>query len=223
MKVIQEPPCFSCHAPCCISYVIPLTGFDLWRVVRVLQVPWHEVAEARSDRDAFWDFFALDDTKKRHCFYLRAHPTGACVLLLELPGGHHRCGSHEGRPLACRVYPYKITGSSQLGLEMIHHAMCPPPQRAIFESLAALEAEKPRVTDELYERQLYLEAKLRWNAMAERVPAEQPLAAGDYAEWLIRLYDRMAPLRRGQFADWYPEALELVHGFPLPELDSSAV
>lgn len=214
----SPPPCFDCHAPCCVSYVVPITGFDLWRMTRVLGLGWRDVADVKSDQGRYWDCFRLDDSELRHGLYLRTRSTGACQFLLDLPGGHQRCGAHDGRPLACRIYPFKVTGSSQLGIELLTHAMCPPPQKALYQR--DVEDARPMVTSELLERELYLVAVARWNAMAQTISHASPLAVDEFVEWLTRLYDEIAKLRSGPFESWHGPAQQLIAAFPMPELDA---
>src|SRR5262249_36139873 len=96
--------CFSCDAPCCTSYVVPIHGFDLWRMVRGLQLPWSDVADARAGD---WDGFAVDASETRLSLFLRAREGEVCRFLLTLPSGLQRCGAHSARPMACRVYPWQ--------------------------------------------------------------------------------------------------------------------
>jgi Fe-S-cluster containining protein len=197
--------CFTCPAPCCTSYAVPLTGFDVWRLARGLKLPWREVAEPRLDRMT-WEGFRIDDGDGRWGLFLRTSAGESCHFLMQLPDGQRRCGAHESRPLACRVYPWMPSGSTQLGLEIGGHALCPPPQRAHFEARTR-EARDP-VYDELAERPLYKLAVLRWNEK------KHERSFDEFVDWLFALYDALLPLRGPP--DWRRAAQRLVNEFPLP-------
>jgi hypothetical protein len=199
--------CFTCPAPCCTSYVVPILGFDLWRLARGLQLPWSEVAEARADRMT-WESFALDGGETRLGFYLRQREAETCRFLLTLPSGQ-RCGAHAWRPLACRVYPWTTTENSQLGVEIAGHAMCPAPQRAHFEQ--QVRVARAGIFEELSERPLYQLAVVRWNDHVAR--SGRRFTADEFAGWVLRLYDAMVA-ERGK-ADWQLTAPGFVSGFPL--------
>jgi Fe-S-cluster containining protein len=209
----SEPPCFACPAPCCSSYVVPITAFDLWRMARTLELPWQEVAEPGPGKAEEFDCFRLDDSERRHGFYLLRKPSGACRFLVELPDGPSRCGAHLGRPLACRTYPFKtvLTGD---GLDFISHTLCPPRERALFE--AARERFRPAVVDEMEERMLHVRAVHRWDQMAARLPPRM-LDARDYASWAFQIYDAIARVRVGARATWQPEAERIIDAWPLPD------
>jgi Fe-S-cluster containining protein len=194
--------CFTCDAPCCTSYVVPLSGFDVWRLVRGLQLPFTEVAEARDER-AVGDGFAVDGSERRLGFFLRTREAEVCRFLLTLPSGKQRCGIHGSRPMACRIYPWKPTENSQLGVEMISHALCPPPQRARFAS--QMREARGEIQTELAERPLYAFVVARWN---EHV-AMRPSSVENFVAWMLRLYDALEPLRRGV------DAQRLISEFPL--------
>lgn len=219
----EDALCSECHSPCCVAYVVPITGFDLWRMMRSLGLPWQSVAVVRSDYESFWDAFGLDETGQRHGLFLRTRSTGDCQFLLGLPEGRPRCGAYAARPLACRVYPFKAIAEPgrPFALELLHHAMCPPRERAGFERLAP--SFEPRVTAELLERELYLFAVRRWNGVAATVPRQQPWGAVEFVDWIVRLYDAVHPLRTGPFESWQGAARALIGSFPLPEIYGSGV
>jgi hypothetical protein len=214
--VRADAPCFGCAAPCCRSYVVPVTAYDVWRLCRALELPWQEVVEVRPGDPERFDCFRLDASATRHSLFIGHKPSGACRLLVELPGGTNRCGAHAGRPFACRIYPFKTAPQTDLGIDFISHAMCPPPHRAVFTSL--MEVARPMVVDELAERDLHIRAVARWDQLVERVGAVEQLSAHDFVEWTRRLYDAVEPLRRGERSRWQLEVERAIDQFPLPEL-----
>lgn len=194
--------CFTCAAPCCTSYVVPVSGFDLWRMVRGLQLPWHAVVEARPDW-AQWEGFIADDHEHKMGFFLH-HENQRCRFLMTLPGGQARCGAHSSRPMACRVYPYNRTDNNHLGVEMAGHALCPPAERAHFAE-NALPA-RPYINSEMVERPLYSFAVSRWNQRSRGTVEE-------FVEWILALYDALLPLRLEN--DWPDKARRFIGALPI--------
>jgi hypothetical protein len=127
-------PCSSCHAGCCRSFAVPVTGADIIRIERQLRL-------------SFWDFVCRwADVDNRvahglvpHFFFPDMPETPFVICLLHsdsvfLPGttkcrflregepdadhpmGEARCGAYGVRPLACRVFPTKFNATGDLAL-----------------------------------------------------------------------------------------------------------
>jgi len=125
-------PCESCHAGCCRSFAVPITGADIVAIQRRLGL-------------SFWDFVCRwadpTDTIARgrvpHFFFSDAPETPFVICLLHsdslfLPGtrkcrfliecppddthplGQGRCGIYGTRPSACRVFPTKFNTTGDL-------------------------------------------------------------------------------------------------------------
>ena len=185
--------CVDCPAFCCTSYSVPMSGFDLWRLARGLQLGWQEVAEVRAER-AYWEGFALHAGAARFGLFLRTRPRSEiCHFLLQLPGGARRCGAHAARPMACRFYPYQPNESGR-ELAMMTQAMCPAPSLAWFDERRS--QAQAMVQEELAERQLYLFAVARWNQHLAKSPHRYD--AEVYVDWLFKLYDGLLPLRASE-------------------------
>ena len=198
--------CFTCPAPCCTSYLVPIHGYDLWRLVNGLQLPWREVATLLPEQPGR-EGFALDGSEARLGLFLRHREGEVCRFLLTLPGGQQRCGAHGARPMACRVYPWKPSDNNQLGLEIAGHAMCPEAQRAHFAG--QMRQARAGIYDELAERPLYQLAVARWNQHVQTRFA----GPDEFVGWILQLYDAMLPLRRQP--DWQLQGPRFVIEFPL--------
>lgn len=212
-----ESPCFGCATPCCFEYEVPVSGFDVWRLCRTMQTPWTAVARVKREVVAETGSFRLDSTANSHTLWMRKKPNGACSLLLELPGQQHRCGAHDGRPLACRAYPMRrLPGppTAEFALGFIDHAMCPGPQRRAWE-LGRL-AMVPSVEGEHFEKELYVRLSRRWNEMAMLVPRNQTMEPDEYLAWVFEVYDRLQPLRNVDGAAWPAVATAFIDGVALP-------
>lgn len=127
-------PCQSCHAGCCRSFAVPLTGADIIRMERALDL-------------SFWDFvcrwadpFGRIAREYAPHFHFSDEPETPFVLCLmhekseqfpgttkcrflqegppddEHPLGTGRCGIYEHRPAACRAFPAKLNETGELAL-----------------------------------------------------------------------------------------------------------
>jgi Fe-S-cluster containining protein len=125
-------PCAGCHAGCCRSFAVPLTGADIVRIERDLNC-------------TFWDFVCRwDDTHGQIAagqaphFRFADEPATPFVLCLlqtasgnfpqssmcrflaeqsptaEHPLGTAHCGIYGSRPLACRVFPTRFNATGSL-------------------------------------------------------------------------------------------------------------
>jgi hypothetical protein len=205
--------CASCHGPCCFEHVVPISGYDLWRLARGLGVPWEALADTGVHRVPLFAGFRLDRGPDHHFFQLRRRASGACQLLVELESGHRRCGAHGLRPGACRLYP--LVPDRELGAALGEHAVCPDEPRAIYQGAAG--ELRALVDEDGADRQLDARARARWDVLARRVPVEAPLAVARYVEWTAHLYEAIERLRTVERGDWQLAAYALVDKFPLPE------
>jgi Fe-S-cluster containining protein len=125
-------PCESCHAGCCRSFAVPVTGADIITIERRLRL-------------SFWDFVCrwADPTGQiahglvPHFFFPDMPETPFVICLMHsdsvfLPGttkcrflmegppdnanplGQARCGIYGSRPSACRVFPTKFNPTGDL-------------------------------------------------------------------------------------------------------------
>src|SRR5436309_1350773 len=126
--------CANCHAGCCRSYVVPVHGADVLRIMSQRKL-------------SFWDFvcrWADPDgaiaLKYAPHFHFRDQPDVPYVISLiqeyssQFPGtarckfldegaqsGEHplgtaKCGIYEDRPSACRVFPTKFDSTGELAV-----------------------------------------------------------------------------------------------------------
>jgi Fe-S-cluster containining protein len=125
-------PCEGCHAGCCRTYAVPVTGADLLRIQSEQQLSFWEIACRWEDldgliaRDLFPHFFFADEPETPFTLCLRQEESALfrgsnkCAFLKESPPdaahplGTARCGIHPSRPGACRVFPTKLDSSNSL-------------------------------------------------------------------------------------------------------------
>jgi Fe-S-cluster containining protein len=122
---------------------VPLTAFDVLRLMDALSVPWQELATLNV---AHSGGFRLDGGPTRWGFRLRQRPSGSCVLTV---GDEFlRCAAHASRPAACRIYPFYV-GLRDDGVRVVlgNDAVCPPSLGAGWAELAAPERVAAEVAE----------------------------------------------------------------------------
>lgn len=126
--------CASCHAGCCRSFAVPVTGADILRI-------------QAGQKLTFWDFVCRwadphGEIARKHApqFFFRDEPETPFVICLtheaslqfsgttrcrflsegsatiEHPAGISKCGIYADRPGACRAFPAKMNATGELAI-----------------------------------------------------------------------------------------------------------
>lgn len=105
-----ERTCLACREKrCCHYYRVSLTGADVWRIARHLQLPWYDyiVYQAMEEREARYFLLQSDgvyyDMWLHHTEY--AQEGTPCVFLVSTNDHHAVCGLGSLRPTQCASYP----------------------------------------------------------------------------------------------------------------------
>ncbi|MEO1994932.1 MAG: YkgJ family cysteine cluster protein [Planctomycetaceae bacterium] len=127
-------PCESCHAGCCRSFAVPLTGSDILQIQESLDLTFWDFACRWADpentiaRRYAPQFYFSDEPQMPFviCLIQRESTyfpdTRSCRFLMEgqpdeeSPYGEARCGIYNARPSACRVFPARFHQSSDLAI-----------------------------------------------------------------------------------------------------------
>lgn len=126
--------CATCHAGCCRSYVVPLTGADILRIMADQTLSFWDFACRWADPQGTIalkyapHFFFRDAPQVPFVISLiqeasRNFPqTARCKFLdegsptAEHPLGISKCGIYDSRPSACRVFPTKFDRAGELAI-----------------------------------------------------------------------------------------------------------
>ena len=126
--------CESCHAGCCRSFAVPVTGADIIRIEQSLQLDfWDFVCRWTDPEGAIAGKYAphlqfADDPGTDYVICLMHEQsdilkkTTKCRFLMECepdeehPLGVARCGIYESRPSACRAFPTKLSAAGDLAV-----------------------------------------------------------------------------------------------------------
>lgn len=182
-------PCENCHAGCCRSFAIPVSGADIIRIERGLKLSFWDFVCRWADPDGrialdYAPHFFFEDEPETPFVISLMHQESAyfkgttrCQFLTEgapdeeHPLGQARCGIYEYRPAACRVFPTKFDASNELAV--IHdvpqrsrdaegdiYDLCPRPW--VPEDLDSVKPLHDLVVTR-YEMQLFRNIAELWN------------------------------------------------------------
>ena len=126
--------CATCHAGCCRSYVVPMTGADILQIMSARKLSFWDFACRWADPEGTIalkyapHFFFRDDPETPYVIsliqeYSSLFPgTTRCKFLVEgaqtpdQPLGISHCGIYGERPSACRVFPTKFDSGGELAV-----------------------------------------------------------------------------------------------------------
>lgn len=127
-------PCEGCHAGCCRSFAVPVTGADILRIQRNLQLSFWEFVCRWEDPTGkiarnYAPHFRFADEPDTPFVICLSHSgsknfptTSKCAFLVEeapteeVPLGTAHCGIYENRPAACRAFPTKFNETEELAI-----------------------------------------------------------------------------------------------------------
>lgn len=184
----DRTPCADCHAGCCRSFVVPLTGPDVIRIERATGLSFWDFAARWDDCDGaisrgIVPHFRFDDQPgNRFVIGLLHKPSDAfpgatrCRFLHEtLDEGGFGCASancaiYGNRPVSCRIFPATIdAGGNVRGRSVPEfgrpeagdaYRLCPRDWDAADFDADQVRRDLARVSDEM--QQLHVIAE-RWN------------------------------------------------------------
>jgi Fe-S-cluster containining protein len=194
MTAAGTTPCGTCGA-CCRSYVVPLLGEDVWRLSTRQRLAPEEFVLAHPQAEPASDGFLLASDGPPLGLALdkqgRFRDTQPCVFLLELGGGHSRCGVYADRPLVCQGYPMSVLAGR---VRQRDDALCPANAWPVEE--AALERWRRPLRRLRMAWDLYAEVTARWNARVTAAGPGRSFELGEYFAYLLNLYDQLDRLNR---------------------------
>jgi Fe-S-cluster containining protein len=103
-KIPKAQPCASCDVPCCRRFVVPITGFDIKRIIdvgkKIEDFCVLENVEGIELSDHSTVFIKDGEMLREKSLVLRREEK-RCVLFVE-----ERCSIWSHHPYACRTYPF---------------------------------------------------------------------------------------------------------------------
>jgi Fe-S-cluster containining protein len=188
----SHSPCATCGA-CCRSYLVPVCGYDVWRISTRQRLAPEQFVVARANEAVRNDGFVLEPGGPS--FSLMLDKQGPlrlkqpCVFLVHLAGGHDRCGIYADRPVVCRAYPMALW-QGRVGQR--NQTLCPP------GSWSAQDRQQPAWRVALLHQDLqfdlYAAVVARWNARVQAAAEGRRFALTEYLSYVLNVYDRIAAL-----------------------------
>jgi Fe-S-cluster containining protein len=184
-------PCATC-GECCRNYIVSVCGYDVWQIcVRERLSPERFLIVCPQD-EPHRDSFFLEHGGPAYGLMLdKKGPLKAkrpCVFLMQLGGGHDRCGIYDHRPVVCQAYPMALSHGDVTRREGV---LCPS------DAWTTDEVRRPAWRRALQRQRLcfdvYRQVVLRWNARVKGHPGAR-FAMGEYFTYLLNAYDGLARL-----------------------------
>jgi Fe-S-cluster containining protein len=217
-KSVSSTPCASCGV-CCRSYVVPVCGFDVWRISREMQIDPSTFLVAWQEDEPGTDGFRLEPEGPLFTLVLDkrswSRQSSACVFLMRFPGGQDRCGIYGQRPVACRSYPMLLLNG---GVVLRDDPLCPP--GAWSSADAGDPAWRAALQQAAMQYDVYKVVVDRWNARVRGGSLDGALGFADYYRYLLTVYDALAELGadeatlRERAATWRVPSAEPVDQLP---------
>lgn len=185
--------CLGCSGYCCTVYIVPVIGYDLWRIVQGQRLAPALFVECRPEDLPTDTGFLLQAPGPTYGLALRHTPARGserpCVFLVHLREGVYRCGIYANRPLVCQTYPMRLNEDQ---LFVRSDALCPPGSWANLEREQA--AWRERLQHRQAEWQRYAEVVSTWNAMVRAGDAQTAFSLDHYLAYLVNAYDCIGSL-----------------------------
>jgi Fe-S-cluster containining protein len=211
-------PCATCGA-CCRDYIVPVFGQDVWRIATGQRLgPEQFVVAYPQLREVHLDAFRLQ--KDGYWFGLMLDKRGTlkagspCVFLVDLAGGHSRCGIYGQRPSACQVYP--MVAWSGIVAER-QDSLCPTGAWGVADIVrpgwrGALQGLRMQLD-------VYGEVVARWNARVDASPADKEYVLAELLAYVMNVYDRLAALDAAAGPENLARIVSTWPNFPRAPLD----
>ncbi len=186
--------CSNCEGRCCTYYIVPITGYDLWRIVQAQRLAPSSFTTRLPEDYPTATGYILRPSGPTYSLALRHHEGRRndipCVFLMQLREGVQRCGIYDSRPSACRTYPMRL---NEQRIAPRDDMLCPPDSW----NIPALDRSiwRERVERQEWEWDLYGRVVKAWNEAVQRHPPTAGFVVTQYTEYLLNAYDHLEALR----------------------------
>lgn len=204
--------CLACEGRCCTTYIVPVTGVDVWRIVQAQRLPPGVFLQREPEDYPSSTGFLLRPGGSTYMIALRhqydRHNERPCVFLMQLREGVQRCGIYAHRPLVCRTYPMHLRPA---GIVPRDDMLCPPGSWVGITAQPGEWRERVIQQDEEWDR--YAMVVQVWNRAVSQRPADSGYVLDQYLAYVVAAYDYDAT-----FGDAPPDMARFAAGLaPLAE------
>jgi Fe-S-cluster containining protein len=199
---------------------VPVFGEDVWRLCRVQRLSPEQFVLIYPEKDPRPEAFQLEHGGQRYSLALDKKGKYAlkkpCIFLVELPGGHARCGVYDQRPVVCTTYPMSLWSGV---VTQRRETLCPPDSWGLAElSRSHWQVSLRRLCLQL---DVFSEVVTRWNARVAVHPRHQ-FALPEFFSYLLNVYDRLDEVRQSLGQDAMAAVEATWPTFPRQRFDEPA-
>jgi hypothetical protein len=174
---------------------VPVCGYDVWRIsTRQRLAPEQFLVPCPQDSPRSDGFLLARDEPtyglaldKRGQF----HPGQPCIFLVDLKGGHSRCGIYADRPTVCQAYPMTLMDDATI---LYPDALCPPGSWP--EAVVRRPSWREAIARRMMHFGVYEDVITRWNARVLEAAPGTAFSLFAFYDYLINVYDRLDTLNR---------------------------
>jgi Fe-S-cluster containining protein len=186
-------PCATCSTRCCHRYVVPVSGYDVYRIATGLHLAPEQFLVTVPQPEPTPYSFRLSGSTDTYELALDKSPSRAenkpCVFWLPVGGGAGRCGIHPYRPYACQVYPATLEDAGMVRREDV---ICPA--QAWRDDTFEAPIWRRQYLRMQSESDIYQLTVARWNHHFEHGPQQEALGLPTYLAYLMGLYEQLRPI-----------------------------
>ncbi len=191
MSVVPSNPCATCGL-CCRSYIVPVCGYDVWLISTREHLSPEQYLILCPQEPPGLDGFRLSADSPPYGLALdkkgRFEAKRPCVFLVQMAGGHDRCGIYDHRPVVCQGYPMAIWSGVVFKRS---ESMCPP--NSWPEDAAQRPGWRAALQRFYMYMDIYIQIVARWNSHILARPG-YIVPAPAYFDYLLNIYDRLDSL-----------------------------
>ncbi len=185
--------CLACEGRCCSVYIVPLTGFDVWRIVQAQRLAPELFIQREPEDYPTPAGFLLRPGGPTFAIALRhqydRRNERPCIFLLQLREGIQRCGIYAHRPLACQTYPMQL---QLAGVVPRADMLCPA---GSWMGIGERPDEwRERLVQQDSEWERYALVVQAWNTAVRTRPADAGYVLDQYLAYLLAAYDTLNAL-----------------------------
>ena len=184
--------CLGCEGRCCKEYIVPVSGYDVWRIVQAQRLAPTTFVQREPEDVPTPAGFLLRPGGQTFTIALRRQyerrNERPCVFLMQLREGVQRCGIYADRPRVCQTYPMYRKSHSVVPRDDM---LCPTGSWAgIFEQPGEW---RERVLAQDAEWEQYEMVVQVWNRTISQRAAESGYVLEQFLAYLVAAYDQIAP------------------------------
>jgi Fe-S-cluster containining protein len=173
---------------------VAVTGYDAWLIATAQHLAFEQFLVHIAETNRTAGGFSIDHSGATYAIALSRRDDRReerpCVFLMQLPGGHGRCGIYPHRPEACRVFPAVMRKGS---VTIREDVVCPQGSW----NIAAMDLPnwRLRLLRAHLEWAVYHLVVRHWNEALASSPPDTVCSPLQYYAYLMNVYHRMDPIR----------------------------